>query len=44
MNRMTGTDDGIIDALFRFTRPVTGSFFWCPPMSNGRLNLQAIGL
>lgn len=44
MNRMTGADDGIIDALFRFTRPVTGSFFWCPPMSNGKLNLQAIGL
>lgn len=44
LNRMTGVDDGMVDALFRFTRPLTGSFFWCPPMSDGRLNLQAIGL
>lgn len=44
LNRMTGVDDGIIDSLFRFTRPLTGSYFWCPPQKNGRLNLQALGL
>jgi putative iron-dependent peroxidase len=44
LNRMTGVDDGIIDGLFRFTRPLTGSYYWCPPMKNDRLDLQAIGL
>ncbi len=42
LNRMLGKDDGIIDALFTFTRPVTGSYLWCPPVKDGRLNLQAI--
>lgn len=39
MQRMVGMDDGIVDALFSFTRPVTGSYFWCPPVKNGMLNL-----
>ena len=43
LRRMTGQDDGIIDGLFRFTRPISGSYFWCPPVSNGCLNLGAIG-
>lgn len=42
MRRMTGADDGIADHLFRFTRPVTGSYFWCPPERDGRLDLRAI--
>ena len=41
MRRMTGADDGIADHLFRFTRPVTGSYFWCPPVGDGRLDLRA---
>ena len=41
--RMTGREDGTIDALFRFTRPVTGGYFWCPPVSDGSLNLAAAG-
>ncbi|MEJ2479754.1 MAG: Dyp-type peroxidase [Acidihalobacter sp.] len=44
MNRMAGVDDGITDALFRFTRPRTGAYFWCPPMRGGRLDLQALGI
>ena len=32
LRRMTGQEDGIVDALFRFTRPLTGAYFWCPPM------------
>jgi putative iron-dependent peroxidase len=44
LNRMTGVDDDIVDALFRFTRPVTGSYYWCPPMKTGKLDLQALGL
>ena len=42
LRRMIGAEDGIVDALFRFTRPVTGSFYWCPPLANGRLDLRAI--
>lgn len=43
LNRMVGADDGVVDNLFRFTRPVTGSYFWCPPLREGRLDLSALG-
>jgi len=42
MRRMIGNDDGIIDALFSFTKPITGSYFWCPPVSDRKLNLSAV--
>jgi len=44
LNRMMGQDDGVMDGLFTFTHPVTGSYFWCPPMKNGQLDLRAVGL
>jgi porphyrinogen peroxidase len=44
MRRMAGYDDAIHDGLFRFTTPVTGAYFWCPPMRDGRLDLTALGL
>ena len=44
LRRMVGAEDGISDALFQFTRPVTGSYFWCPPASGGRLDLSMLGL
>jgi putative iron-dependent peroxidase len=44
LRRMEGLEDGVADALFRFTRPVSGGYFWCPPMRNGRLDLGALGL
>lgn len=44
LKRMVGAEDGIVDALFTFTRPVTGAYFWCPPVRNGRLDLRAIEL
>ena len=44
LRRMVGAEDGIVDALFGFTRPVTGAYFWCPPMRDGRLDLRALGL
>jgi len=44
LGRMTGQEDGITDALFRFTRPITGAYYWCPPVAEGRLNLSALGL
>jgi len=42
--RMVGSEDGIADGLFRFSRPVTGNYFWCPPMHDGRLDLRALAL
>jgi putative iron-dependent peroxidase len=44
LQRMIGVEDGITDALFRFTRPISGAYFWCPPMRDGRLDLRALGL
>ena len=44
LRRMVGAEDGITDALFGFSRPLTGSYFWCPPMAAGRLDLSALGL
>lgn len=36
MRRMTGSEDGIVDGLFRFSIPVSGGFYWCPPVHDGR--------
>lgn len=44
LRRMTGLEDGIQDALFSFTHPVSGSYFWCPPMRDGELDLTALDL
>ncbi|MBF0110222.1 MAG: Dyp-type peroxidase [Magnetococcales bacterium] len=44
LRRMTGLEDGITDALFQFTRPLTGSCFWCPPVDKDGLDLSAIGM
>ena len=43
LRRMVGVEDGVVDSLFRFTRPVTGATFWCPPVRDGRLDLRALG-
>ena len=43
MKRMLGLEDGIVDALFRFSMPVSGSYFWCPPItSEGKLALASL--
>ncbi len=44
MRRMAGHDDGIVDALFTISRPVNGSYYWCPPLREGRLDLRRLGL
>lgn len=44
MRRMTGQEDRIADALFRFSKPVNGAYFWCPPVVDGRLDLRQLGL
>ena len=42
--RMLGVEDGIADALFKFTRPLTGAYFWCPPVKGKKLDLSALGI
>lgn len=42
LNRMVGNEDGISDAIFKFTRPISGAYFWCPPMKDGKLDLSAL--
>ena len=42
LNRMIGAEDGIVDALFQFTQPVNGSFYWCPPIKRDSLDLSAL--
>jgi putative iron-dependent peroxidase len=44
LTRMSGLEDGTVDALFRFSRPVTGAYFWCPPLAEGKLDLSALRL
>lgn len=43
--RMAGAEDGIVDALFQFTRPLSGAAYWCPPTRpEGGLDLRALGI
>lgn len=44
MRRMAGHDDGVVDALFGFSQPLSGAYLWCPPMYQGRLDLRQLGL
>jgi len=44
LRRMSGAEDGITDALFRFTTPDTGAYFWCPGVRGGQLDLRPVGL
>lgn len=44
LKRMVGAEDGITDALFKFTLPGSGSYFWCPPMRGLQIDLRALGL
>lgn len=44
LRRMSGADDGKVDGLFEFSRPLGGSFYWCPPSgADGLLDLSALG-
>jgi putative iron-dependent peroxidase len=42
MRRMVGHEDGIVDGLFSFSRPVTGGYYWCPPVKDGQIDLSAL--
>lgn len=39
LGHMLGRNDGIVDSLFRFSRPLTGGYYWCPPCREERLDL-----
>ena len=39
LKRMSGAEDGIVDGLFSFTRPLGGGYYWCPGVHNGCVNL-----
>lgn len=42
LERMAGYEDGVTDALFKFTRPISGGYYWCPPIKDGKLDLELI--
>ncbi|MDF9773639.1 Dyp-type peroxidase [Pseudomonas baetica] len=42
LRRMSGLEDGITDGLYRISRPVTGGYYWCPPLKDGRLDLRVL--
>jgi len=44
LRRMVGEEDGIVDALFSFTRPLSGAYYWCPALKDGKLDLSPLGL
>ena len=44
LKRMVGGEDGVTDALFTFTRPLTSAYYWCPALKNGQLDLAPLGL
>jgi putative iron-dependent peroxidase len=44
LGRMAGREDGVVDALLSFTRALSGGYYWCPPLRDGRLDLSAVGL
>lgn len=44
LRRMLGLDDGVVDALFSFSHPTRGGYYWCPPVAGGRLDLTRLGL
>jgi putative iron-dependent peroxidase len=34
----------VVDALLRFTRPLSGGYYFCPPLVDGKLDLRCLGL
>ena len=42
LRRMAGLEDGVTDGLFQFSRPVSGGYYWCPPLDAGHLDLSAL--
>jgi putative iron-dependent peroxidase len=43
MRRMLGLEDGHVDGLFEFSRPVTGGYYFCVPIAGEKLDFSGIG-
>ena len=39
MRRMAGLNDGVIDALFTFSKILNSAYFYCPAVNNNKLVL-----
>lgn len=44
LKRMVGGEDGVTDALFTFTRPLTAAYYWCPALKDGKLDFAPLGI
>lgn len=42
LTRMVGAEDGIVDALYSISTPISGAYYWCPPMKAGRIDFSAL--
>jgi putative iron-dependent peroxidase len=42
LTRMAGLEDDRVDALLGFTTALSGGYYWCPPVLDGKLDLRAI--
>lgn len=42
LRRMAGRDDGILDGILSFSRALTGGYYFCPPLRDGKLDLGAV--
>ncbi len=44
LRRMAGLEDGLVDALLRFSHARTGAYYWCPPIREKKLDLRLLGV
>ncbi len=42
LRRMSGLEDGVVDGLYRFSRPLTGGYYWCPPLAEAGADLRLL--
>ncbi|MFT0868932.1 Dyp-type peroxidase [Pseudomonas sp. CAM1A] len=42
LRRMSGLEDGVVDGLYRFSRPLTGGYYWCPPLAETGADLRLL--
>ena len=41
-DRMVGNADGVVDAVFNFSRIIHTTFLWCPPFYKGKIDLSVL--
>jgi putative iron-dependent peroxidase len=42
LRRMSGLEDGVVDGLYRFSRPLSGGYYWCPPLGEQGADLRLL--